>query len=288
MKKLKQIILQTQVLIKDQPEDLNSVLWQLICYPPKMPVRLLQEQLLNEATPFSLKVIDEYFANKELAFNGFKWGNGKHKVLITHGWGSKAADFSEIITALRQLKDIEIIAFDAPGNGRSEGELSNLLLFNLAIKAIISDYGKPDIVIGHSLGVMANIIALKETGLVPALLISLTPLVRLKENFEASMNVAGVPLQAQENFFKSFEKLFNKPASYYNLIEWYTFDGPLKHWLAYDKNDLTSPYKFLEEFLNVNPYIDSKNYSDAGHERILKSPEMINDLVNEVKTALSI
>ena len=111
-----------------------------------MPVRLQQEQLLNEAEKFSLRVSDDYFAKKDLLFNGFKWGNGSRKVLITHGWGSKAADFSEIITGLKRVNDLEIIAFDAPGNGSSEGELSNLLLFSEAVKAIILNYGKPD---GH-------------------------------------------------------------------------------------------------------------------------------------------
>ncbi len=55
------------------------------------------------------------------------------KLLITTGWGSKAADFSELIQALRAIDDLEIIAFDAPGNGSSEGELSNLLLFIFSV-----------------------------------------------------------------------------------------------------------------------------------------------------------
>ena len=206
MKKLKQIITQVLAFPKGKPGELNDLLWQLICYSPKMPVRLQQEQLLNEAEKFSLKVNDDYFANKELLFNGFKWGNGQRKVLITHGWGSKAADFTEIIIALKKVGDLEIIAFDAPGNGSSEGELSNLLLFTEATKAIILKYGKPDIVIGHSLGAMANVMALNELMIIPSLLISIAPLIRLKENFEASMTFAEVPLEAQESFLKSFDQ----------------------------------------------------------------------------------
>ena len=125
MKKLKQIFTEVKTGSSRRPEELNQLLWQLICYSPKMPVRFQQQQLLDEAEEFSLKAKDDYFAHKELIFNGFKWENGKHKVLITHGWGSKAADFSEMITALREIDDLEIIAFDAPGNGSSEGELSN-------------------------------------------------------------------------------------------------------------------------------------------------------------------
>ncbi|MDB5089763.1 MAG: Alpha/beta hydrolase family protein [Mucilaginibacter sp.] len=286
MKKLKQIIAQTKEIAAANSTGFNDLVWQLICYSPKMQVRLQQEQLLNEAEHFSLTVSDDYFAKKELTFNGFKWGSGKHKILITHGWGSKAADFSDIITTLREIDDVAVIAFDAPGNGSSEAELSNLLLFILAVEAIIKTYGKPDVLIGHSLGAMANVMAIKEMGIAPSLLVSLTPLVRLKENFEASMNAAGVQQPAQDEFLESFEELFDYPASYYNLNRQYLFDAEPNHWLAYDHADLVAPYPYLREFLNAHPSIKSKHYEGTGHERVLKSPEMIGDLVKEVKIAL--
>ena len=288
MKKLKQIIIQTKALASEPSPDFNNLLWQLICYSPKMPARLQQEQLLNEAAKFSLTVSDDYFAKRDLTFNGFKWGNGRHKILITHGWGSKAADFIDIINPLKELNDVQVIAFDAPGNGSSEGDLSNLLLFKLAVEAIVNTYGKPDVMIGHSLGAMANIMALDNLNISPSLLVSLTPLVRLKENFEASMTVAEVSLPAQSGFLKSFEELFKKPAAYYNLNDRYLFSAELNHWLAYDHGDIISPYPFLEEFLATRPFIRTKNYEGTGHERIIKSTGMIEDLVNQVKTVLSV
>jgi hypothetical protein len=284
MKKLKQIFTEIKANSSHTPDGLNQLLWQLICYSPKMPVRFQQQQLLDEAEKFSLKAKDDYFAHKELIFNGFKWGSGKHKILITHGWGSKAADFTEMITALREIEDLEIIAFDAPGNGISEGELSNLLLYIEAVKAIMLNYGSPDILIGHSLGGMANMLVLKETMVKPSLLISLTPLIRLKENFEASMNAAHVPDLAQEAYLKSFETHFGKPADHYNLIDLYDFDG--RHWLAYDQHDLTSPYRYMEEFLNTHRSIETHNYENAGHEKIIKSPEVIHDLIAQIGKVL--
>ena len=286
MKKLKQIIAQTKEIAAANSTGFNDLVWQLICYSPKMALRLHQEQLLNEAAHFSLTVNDDYFAKKALTFNGFKWGTGKHKILITHGWGSKAADFGDIITALREIEDVEIVAFDAPGNGSSEADLSNLLLFILAAEAVIKTYGKPDVMIGHSLGAMANVMAIREMGITPSLLVSLTPLVRLKENFEASMNAAGVQQPAQDEFLETFEKLFGYPASWYNLNQQYLFDTEPNHWLAYDNADAVAPYPYLQEFLNAHPSINAKHYEGTGHERILKSPEMIADLVKEVTIAL--
>jgi pimeloyl-ACP methyl ester carboxylesterase len=288
MKKLKQIIAAIKSDTIPSPDELNNLLWQFICYSPKMPVRLQQEQLLNESEKFSLRVSDDDFAKRELNFNGFKWGQGKYKVLITHGWGSKAADFYELISKLSELKDLTIIAFDAPGNGSSEGELSNLLLFKSAVKAIIAEFGTPDVMIGHSLGGMANMMVLTELEISPVLLISISPLIRLKENFEYSMDLIGISADAQNRFLESFTEKFNVPASGYNLIDGYRANDKINHLLIYDKNDPISTYDFLSEFLDNNPSINSQDYEGAGHERIIKSEQVVNNMINAIKIALAI
>ena len=287
MKNLRQIIEQIQTPGIEQTPSFNNLLWQLICYSPKFLARLQQEQLLNEAEKFTLPVMDVHFAKKELQFNGFIWGNGKRKVLITHGWGSKAADFTDIITRLKEVDDVQIIAFDAPGNGSSEGGLSNLLLFIQAVKAIVLKYGEPDVGIGHSLGAMGNVIAFTEMGITPRLLVSITPLTRLKENFEASMNKFGVSKPAQTMFLKEFEELFNDSASSFNMYNKYTFNARLNHWLAYDENDQISPYSYIKEFLAEHPTIETKNYDGIGHDKIIKYPQFIEDLMAVVTESLS-
>jgi pimeloyl-ACP methyl ester carboxylesterase len=289
MKKLRQIVNDIKILIAEpgSSAQLTDMLWQLICYPPKMPLRLQQEQLLSEAEKFTVTVYDEYFTKKNLQINVFKWGNGKHKVLITHGWGSKAADFTEMIAALRENKNLEIIAFDAPASGSSEGELSNLLLFVKAAKAVIQKTGVPDIVIGHSFGAIANVMALNDLGIIPSLLISLTPFILLQENFIQTMTAAAVPADAQEAFLQDFKDHYGVPASYYNMPDMYKFDSKLNHWLAYDEHDMILPYSYLKDFLASHPAIRSHNYDNAGHERIIKSAQVISDLVEKVNKAVA-
>nr|WP_294949242.1 alpha/beta hydrolase [uncultured Mucilaginibacter sp.] len=285
MKKLKQIITKVKTTDETSP-SFNALLWQLICYSPKMPPRLQQQQLLDEAEKFSLSAYDEHFTKTDLTFNGFKWGNGSRKILLTHGWGSKAADFSELISALREIPDTTIFAFDAPGNGSSEGELSNGALFAEAAKAVITQYGMPDVLIGHSLGGMANVMALNSIGARPQLLISITPLIRLKENFESSMNAVGVSVEKQATYLASFNQLVGRPASSYDLEKLYQFGAEQNHILFYDEHDTVSPYAYIGEFLGTRPFINSKNYPGAGHERIIKHPDMINDIVDLIKTTL--
>jgi hypothetical protein len=286
MKKLRQTIAEIQSLDPESSNKIESLLWQYICYSPKMPVRLQQQQLLDKAEKSELKVNDEHFAKRELSFNSFKWGNGKYKIILTHGWGSKALDFSDIITALDQTGDFEIIAFDAPGNGSSEGDLSNLLLYVQAVKAVTLHYGKPDALVGHSLGAMANVIALREVGIKPSILISLTPLLQLKENFEYSMNAIGISALNQAEFLNSFYEKFGVPASSFTFNNWYNFDNTLNHWLAYDVNDLISPYSYVKSLLDAHPTIKKNNYTDVGHDKVIKSPTVISDLIEQVTAAV--
>jgi len=287
MKKLRQIINDIKALLPEPSAELDDLLAKYLFYSPKIPLRLAQEQLLQKAAQDQLTVFDEFFSGTELKVNTFKWGSGTQRIFITHGWGSKVADFSEVISALLESGTVEVVAFDAPGNGSSEGTLSNLLLYVLAFKAAVLKYGKPDVVIGHSLGAMANVSALRELEMVPKLLVSITPLIRLKENFEASMDALHIDKDYQAKVLGNFALRFGVPASHFTLARYYDFDEQLNHWLFYDSNDIISPFVYLKAFMDQHPAIKTKDYNGVGHERILKSPEMIADFVAAVSAIRS-
>lgn len=279
MKRLKQLVTDLK-LSQDAPDA--ALMREFIFYSPKMPLRLHQEQLIAVSKQFSLQVFDTYFTNAQVTINCFSWGNGKRKILLTHGWASKALDFYELIVELQKIDDLEIIAFDAPGNGSSISEFSNLMLYADSVKAIAQNYAQPDVLIGHSLGGMANVIALQELGLSPQLLISIAPLIRLKENFEQSLDSVNIGAKDQDIFFANFEKEFPVPASHFNLTELYQLSPDTNHFLAFDPEDHISPYPYLKEFLDKNPAINAKSFEGVGHYKILKSVEVIEDVVRKI------
>ena len=280
MKRLKQLIGD----LKQQPDKPDAALMrEFIFYSPKMPLRLHQEQLIAESKQFSLPVFDTYFTSSEIRINCFSWGKGKKKVLLTHGWASKALDFYELIVELLKNDDLEIIAFDAPGNGSSVSEFSNLMLYADSVKSIALNYAQPDILIGHSLGGMANVIALQELGIQPELLVSIAPLIRLKENFEQSLDSVNIKLKDQAIFFANFEQEFPVPASYFNLTSLYQLENDTNHFLAFDPEDHISPYSFLQEFLAKNPAIAARSFEDVGHYKILKSVDVIEDIAQRIQ-----
>lgn len=278
MKKVRNLIAAAKELSSAEDENLTRALYNLICYSPKIPLRLHQQQLLEEATTFRVEVYDEHFAKGPMVVNGFKWGRGSYKVLLTHGWGSKALDFVELITELRTYDDLEIIAFDAPGNGSSEGELTNLLLYMKAVIAVSARYGVPDAFIGHSLGAMANILAADELEPDnPQLLISISPLIKIKEHFVSIMRSVNASDKAQDDFFTSFQLKFNVPADHFDLVNLYSTQR--KHLVLYDPDDPVSPQNYLLEFLSKNPGIESVSFDQVGHERMHRDPQVIKEVV---------
>lgn len=266
-------------------ESRNALIRNFVLYSPKMPLRLHQEQLIAEAEPFTLAVYDEYFTKGHLSINCFSWGFGKRKILLTHGWASKALDFYELIVELRKLDDVQIIAFDAPGNGSSISERSNLILYRDSVKVIIEKYKTVDFIIGHSLGAMANILALQDLAHQPKLLISIAPLVKLKENFEQSFDSMLVSKSDQEIFFQNFENEVGTPADYFSLLNLYQLDKSINHMLAFDPEDHISPFDYLNVFLAANVEIESVAFENTGHYKIIKSPEVIALILKSIAEA---
>ena len=85
----------------------------------------------------------------------------KEKVLIVHGWAGRGTQLHSIARKCMD-NDIQVISFDAPAHGFSEGKTSNMVEYILSIHQINKKYGPFTYAIGHSLGGMALMNAVKE------------------------------------------------------------------------------------------------------------------------------
>ncbi|PST83588.1 alpha/beta hydrolase [Pedobacter yulinensis] len=289
MKRLKALMTEIGMSTTRRPKELLPLVWQLICYPPKMPVRPAQQQLLEEALTTWLSVPDPHFARRDLRFPVYQWGSGPKTILLSHGWGSKASDFSELIGLLRTLPEVRILAFDAPGNGLAEGELSNLLLFKQSFREVaLQQKGAPrslHAVIGHSLGAMAAVLAVPELPALPRALVSLAPMVRLKANFVATLESAGIPPPVQQLFLKEFEARFGLPATAFDLPENDRLPANVQHHLFYDPEDPIAPGRYQQELLQVSPHIEAHMVSGCGHHKILNHAGVLKRIIDIIALA---
>ncbi len=91
----------------------------------------------------------------------YRYGNGNRRVLLVHGWSGRGTQLVKIADAFRG-KGYEVVSFDAPAHGRSPGRTTLMPEFIASIFEVEKQVGSFDIVVGHSLGGMAVLNALKD------------------------------------------------------------------------------------------------------------------------------
>lgn len=129
--------------------------FDLFC-TPFMKSRIRTPSIFDQAKPLQITV-------NGLKINGFQWNHQQHKkVLILHGFGSAAHKFHQYISPL-VAKGYEVLAFDAPAHGRSEGTRVNAVLYCEMIEQILQLYGPVTGFLAHSFGGIALSLAIEKT-----------------------------------------------------------------------------------------------------------------------------
>jgi len=104
-----------------------------------------------------------HFQLNGLKVNGFRWNHPQpHKVLILHGFGSAAHKFHPYISPLI-AKGCEVLAFDAPAHGSSEGTKINAVEYAQMVEYVIKQYGPMNGFLAHSFGGIALSLAMEKT-----------------------------------------------------------------------------------------------------------------------------
>jgi alpha-beta hydrolase superfamily lysophospholipase len=88
------------------------------------------------------------------------WGTGD-PVLLAHGWGGYGLQLSGFVEPLVSA-GYQVIAFDAPAHGDTEGLQTNGMEMARAISAVARNHGPLTGIIAHSLGAASTTLALSE------------------------------------------------------------------------------------------------------------------------------
>ena len=97
--------------------------------------------------------------NKEI--NLYHYGESKKKILLVHGWSGRGTQLFKIADEL--LKNgFSTISFDAPAHGKSGSKTTLMPEFIASILEIEKQFGPFEFAIGHSLGSMSILNAIKE------------------------------------------------------------------------------------------------------------------------------
>jgi pimeloyl-ACP methyl ester carboxylesterase len=207
----------------------------------------------------------------------YQLGNGDKKILLVHGWSGRGTQLVKFADAL-VAKGFSIVSFDAPAHGKSPGSTSIMTDFIASIAEVDRKFGPFDAAVGHSLGGMSLLNAVK-LGLkinrlvtigsgdkVNDILVDFVSKLELKPEFGAHLQ-------------QHFEKKYNtemESYSAYLAAQSITITVLVIH----DENDDEVPVS-----ASKNIYSNLKNgelfiTNNLGHRKILGNQEVIDKTIN--------
>lgn len=91
----------------------------------------------------------------------YNYGKSDKKILLVHGWSGRGTQLVKIADEMLDL-GYSTISFDAPAHGKSEGKTTIMTEFIASILEIEKQFGPFEFAIGHSLGGMSILNAIKQ------------------------------------------------------------------------------------------------------------------------------
>lgn len=142
------------------------------------------------------------------------YGTGDKKILLIHGWSGRGTQLCSI--AERFVKQgYTTVSFDAPAHGKSPGKTSDMTEFIATILELEKKYGPFEYAVGHSLGAMALLNAVRfGLQLKKAAIIGSGNII--KDIMDSFWNKMGMEVATGNLMIKMLEKKFGKSINSYS------------------------------------------------------------------------
>ena len=210
----------------------------------------------------------------------YQIGNMNKKILLVHGWSGRGTQLWSIAEKL--LKNgYSIISFDAPAHGKSAGKTSDMTEFVAAIHELEKQYGSFHTIIGHSLGAMATLNAVKN-GVKTGKIITIGSGDIIQDIVNEFIKKLGMTIATAKEMTKLFEKKFNATINSYSAyIAAKEITVPTL--VIHDSDDKDVPVntsKHIHKHLKNGQLLITDN---LGHRKILGDKNVINNILNFIE-----
>lgn len=149
------IVLSTKLCALISPKLVTAYAAKLFTTPIKHKIPKRELKMDSESIQ---KTIEIPSINKKITV--YEYGKSDKKILLVHGWSGRGTQLFKIADTLLENR-FSVVSFDAPAHGKSEGRSTIMSEFIESILEIDKQYGPFEIAIGHSLGGMSVLNALK-------------------------------------------------------------------------------------------------------------------------------
>jgi hypothetical protein len=232
---------------------------RLFLTPRAFPLKEWEKEAEQQAERFS-------FGH---GLSAIRWGKGKRKILLMHGWESRATQMYGLASAL-VADGCQVIAIDAPCHGRSKGEQSNPVAFAQAIVAADQELGPFDGAVGHSMGAVALAIA-REAGANLGRYALVSSPACLYDTLIVFCDFMGLSPRCTERFVQHVESEVGRPARELD-VGLLLADHTPRPLLVHDRNDREIPYESVATIKRALSDVKIWSSNDLGHRKIVRDP----------------
>jgi len=205
----------------------------------------------------------------------YKYGTGQKKVLLVHGWSGSGTQLCVIAKELVD-KGFSVISFDAPAHGKAPGKSSMMPFFIEAIHHIEKEYGPFEAAIGHSLGGMSLLKAIKNGFKVNKLVLigTANSVTHITREFARNMKLNEKVAKMMKAYF---DKKFGENMDNYSGA-FSAESVKVETLVVHDNNDIdvhiSSAHEIVDKLENGKLFVTE----GLGHRKILGNPDVINKI----------
>lgn len=210
----------------------------------------------------------------------YQYGETSKKILLVHGWSGRGTQMALMAEEL-VAKGYSTVSFDAPAHGKSAGKTSNMLDFIAAILEIEMQFGPFEAAIGHSLGGMSLLNAVRQ-GLKINHLITIGSADVVEDILDHFISKLALKPEMREGLQLYFENKYgekmNRLSAYLSAKE---IDIPVL--VIHDHDDDEVPVKCA---IHIHKYIKNGQLmitKGLGHRRILGDSAVIEKVVHFIQ-----
>ena len=203
-------------------------------------------------------------------------GTGSKKILFVHGWSGRGTQFFKFVDELVKL-DYAALSFDAPAHGRSSGNTTIMTEFIESILELNRQFGPFEAAIGHSLGGMSLLNAVKrELQFKQLIIIGSGDIVKdIMDDFVLKLELNPKISDLMRNHFE--KKFHEKMDSFSSSVVAKEVNIPVL--VIHDKNDVEVPVNcaiHIHKHLKKGELLITEN---LGHRKILGDQKVIEKAI---------
>ena len=207
----------------------------------------------------------------------YRWGKGP-VCLFVHCWGGRGTQAEMMIRHLTS-NGFSVVSFDHPAHGLSSGTCAEMIRMSAATAAVIQNVGPIDTLIGHSLGVAASAIALRDYPLEVKRFVSISSLTHCTWFTEVIGDYLGISRSTLARARQIVDNNYARPVNWETLsvVEMLSrLTMPML--LIHDQDDHEIPFEHSQKIRQAVGHAQFQATKGLGHRRLLKDAKVL-DLV---------